>query len=34
MTAADNKALGIASYEQPFNDCQPEQAAAAHIGES
>ena len=34
MSAADNKALVIAFYEQAFNDYQPEQAAAAHLGET
>ncbi|WP_329347796.1 hypothetical protein OG226_03240 [Streptomyces sp. NBC_01261] len=34
MSAVDNKALVIAIYEQAFNDYQPEQAVAAHLGES
>ncbi|MCX5235240.1 hypothetical protein OG824_08375 [Streptomyces prunicolor] len=33
MFAAGNKALVIALYEQAFNDYQPEQAAAAHLGD-
>ncbi|MDV9170660.1 hypothetical protein R6V09_11005 [Streptomyces sp. W16] len=33
MSAADNKALVIAFYEQALNDYQPEQAAAAHLGD-
>lgn len=32
MSTADNKTLVIAFYEQAFNDGQPEQAAAAHLG--
>ena len=32
MSTADNKKLVIAFYEQAFNDGQPEQAAAAHLG--
>ena len=32
MSKADNKPLVIAFYEQAFNDGQPEQAAAAHLG--
>ncbi|MEU9247202.1 nuclear transport factor 2 family protein [Streptomyces sp. NPDC048385] len=34
MSAADNKALVTAFYEQAFNDYQPEAAATAHLGES
>ncbi|WP_254402877.1 hypothetical protein [Streptomyces sp. AC555_RSS877] len=34
MPAADNKALVIAFCEQAFNDYQPEEAAAAYLGES
>ncbi len=33
MSAADNKALVIALYERAFNDYQPEQDAAAHLGD-
>ena len=33
MSAADNKALVIAFYEQAFNGDEPEKAAAAHLGE-
>ncbi|MFE9597250.1 hypothetical protein [Streptomyces hokutonensis] len=33
MSAADNKALAIAFYEQAFNDYQPEHATAAHPGD-
>ncbi|MFJ9376166.1 hypothetical protein [Streptomyces sp. NPDC101455] len=33
MSAADNKALVIACYGRAFNDHQPEQAAAAHLGD-
>jgi len=32
MAATDNKALVLAFYRQAFNDGQPEQAAAAHLG--
>ena len=32
MSAAANKELVIAFYQQAFNDGQPEQAAAAHLG--
>ena len=32
MSTADNKKLVVACYEQAFNDGQPEQAAAAHLG--
>jgi predicted SnoaL-like aldol condensation-catalyzing enzyme len=34
MSAAENKALVTAFYEQAFNDYQPEAAATAHLGES
>jgi predicted SnoaL-like aldol condensation-catalyzing enzyme len=32
MSTAANKALVLAFYQQAFNDGQPEQAAAAHLG--
>ena len=34
MSAAENKALVIAFYEQAFNDNQPEAAAARYLGAS
>ncbi|WP_216590025.1 nuclear transport factor 2 family protein [Streptomyces brasiliscabiei] len=34
MSAAGNKALVIAFYEQAFNQYKPEEAAAAHLGET
>ena len=32
MSAADNKALVLAFYQQAFNNNQPERAAAAYLG--
>jgi predicted SnoaL-like aldol condensation-catalyzing enzyme len=34
VSADDNKALVVAFYEQAFNDHRPEEAAAAHLGET